>query len=131
MHQASRAPKSHFRSTSSTLQRVGVASYPVDLRGRAALNWTRDSLGATVTLNYVDAYRAETGRRIDSWTTVDLQLRWTPAAPRLAGLTLAASVQNLFDTDPPFYDSPNYIGFDPTNADPLGRVASLQLTKRW
>lgn len=117
--------------TSSTLQRVGIASYPVDLRARAALNWTRDTLGATFTLNYVDDYRAETGRKIDSWTTADLQVRWTPTGKRLEGLTLAASVQNLFDTDPPFYDSPNYIGFDPTNADPLGRVASLQLTKRW
>ncbi len=40
-------------------------------------------------------------------------------------------MQNLFDSDPPFYDSPLAIGYDPANADPLGRLISIQLTKVW
>ena len=60
-------------------------------------------------------------------------MRWRPASNhRLTeSLDLALSVRNLFDAEPPFYDAPQGIGYDPANADPLGRVISLQLTKRW
>nr|WP_246371140.1 TonB-dependent receptor [Phenylobacterium haematophilum] len=60
-------------------------------------------------------------------------MRWTPqtSVEALDGLSVALNVQNLFDSDPPFYDGPTGIGYDPANADPLGRFVSLQLTKRW
>jgi iron complex outermembrane receptor protein len=41
------------------------------------------------------------------------------------------SVQNLLASDPPFYDTPQGVGYDTANADPLGRFVSLQLNKRW
>jgi iron complex outermembrane receptor protein len=47
------------------------------------------------------------------------------------GLTWSLNVQNLFDSGPPFYDNPLAIGYDPANADPLGRMVTLQLTKAW
>ncbi|MCI3132048.1 TonB-dependent receptor [Phenylobacterium aquaticum] len=72
------------------------------------------------------------GKSIDSWTTADLQLQWTSDQPGLlSGLSVALNVQNLADTAPPFYDSPQGVGFDAANADPLGRYVSVQLTKRW
>ncbi len=42
-------------------------------------------------------------------------------------------MRNLFDRAPPFYNGPPplSIGYDAANADPLGRFASLQITKRW
>ncbi|WP_336605050.1 hypothetical protein [Phenylobacterium aquaticum] len=49
----------------------------------------------------------------------------------MSGLSVALNVQNLADTAPPFYDSPQGVGFDAANADPLGRYVSVQLTKRW
>lgn len=117
--------------TAPTGDFVGHAGQPVALRARASGTWTRDAWGATVGLNYVSATKADTGQRISDWTTFDAQLRWTPRTRRLQGLSLALSVQNLFDAEPPFYDSPQGVGYDAANADPLGRFAALQLGRRW
>lgn len=108
---------------------------PVDLKGRATLSWTRGDIGATLGVNYVDAYRDAAGKTVGSWTTTDVQVRWQASAAEgpMRGLMLAASVQNLFDVAPPFYDAPapQNVGYDAANADPLGRMFALQLTKRW
>lgn len=115
------------------MQMVDTAGQPVDLRAQGSLTWTRGPFGLTASMNYVDDYRTSEGRRVSSWTTGDLQLRWQPTAEQgLAnGLVVALSVQNLLDSSPPFYDAPQGVGYDPANADPLGRFISLQLTKRW
>lgn len=111
---------------------VGVAGNPARFRGRAQAAWRRGSVSASLAVNYQSQEKDLAGKTIDSWTTTDLQLGWTSDREGpLGGLTLALSVQNLFDTPPPFYDSPAGIGFDAANADPLGRFVSLQLTKRW
>lgn len=122
-----------FTPTAAPLQLLDTANNPVRLRGRLEAGWDRGPWGFGLGLTYVDAYRSETGRRIDAWTPVDLQARLTPHQPGKpwSGLSLALNVQNLFDQDPPFHDSPLGIGYDPANADPLGRVVSLQLTRRW
>ena len=108
---------------------------PVDLRARGSATWTRGEFGLTFALNYVTNYHDLAGARIDAWTTADLQLQWRSraASGALHGLTATASVRNLFDTAPPFYNGPSplSIGYDAANADPLGRFASLQITKRW
>ncbi|WP_374660632.1 TonB-dependent receptor domain-containing protein [Phenylobacterium sp.] len=114
----------------STLDRAGE---PVDLRARASLDWRRGAWGAGLTLNYVDGYDDGAGGRVAPWTSLDLQGRWVSAAGAgpLNGLSLSLSVRNLFDADPPFYDSPQGVGFDAANAGPLGRVISLTLAKVW
>lgn len=117
--------------TAPTRDYVGYAGQPVDLRSRASVNWQRESFGALAAVNYVGAYRAETGKRIDSWTTIDAQASWSPDHGPLEGLVVTLSVQNLFDADPPFYDAPSGVGYDATNAEPLGRFTAIQLTKRW
>ncbi|MGA0599296.1 TonB-dependent receptor [Caulobacter sp. KR2-114] len=112
---------------------AGIAGYPADLRGRATGTWTHGPVAASLSLNFVGPGHDPTGRRVDSWTTADVQLRWQPKAASgpLRGLSLSLTIQNLFDTDPPFYNSPFGIGYDPANATALGRLASLQLTKAW
>lgn len=106
---------------------VGLVGYPVRLRGRTGFSWQTGELSASAHLNHVASYKDRTGRAIDAWNTVDVQLAWQ----RTDGLRLAFSVQNLFDEDPPLYDSPNGIGFDPGQASVLGRLVALQLIKRW
>lgn len=122
-----------FTPAAPKVDSLNLPGQPVDLRGRVSAGWSRGDYGASLALNYVDAYHTDAGRKIDAWATTDLQLRWAPdddVGP-LEGLSLALNVQNLLDIDPPFYDGPTGIGYDPANADPLGRYASLQLTKRW
>jgi outer membrane receptor protein involved in Fe transport len=118
--------------TAAKFQRVDLAGQPVDWRVRAALAWSSGPFGATAAVNYVDNYRTAAGRTVDTWTTADVQVTWSPSTPPLDGVVVALSAQNLFDTDPPFAEAENgSVGYDPANADPLGRFLSLQVTKRW
>jgi iron complex outermembrane receptor protein len=117
--------------TAPTADYVNIAGQPVDFRARLGVAWRRETLGASLSVNYVDAYRSPTRQRTDAWTTLDAQFRWTPDRLNLKGVSLALSVQNLLDADPPFYNAPTGVGYDATNADPIGRYASIQLTKRW
>jgi outer membrane receptor protein involved in Fe transport len=52
----------------------------------------------------------------------------------LGGLALQLSVQNVFDKDPPFVAAipssvARYAGYDPANANPLGRFMALEVRK--
>lgn len=118
---------------SETVDLAGRAGQPPKWRGQASATWTRDPWALTTTLNHVDAAQDASGRKIDSWTTADLQLRWeaTGQAGWADGISASLSVRNLFDSAPPFYDNPQGVGYDPANGDPLGRFVALALTKRW
>lgn len=111
---------------------LGVVGFPVDLRLQASALWSWADWSARLGVNHVADYRDVAGRAIQAWSTVDGQVRWSPDARwGLNGLDVSVTVQNLFDEDPPFYDSPQGFGFDPGQAGPLGRTVVLQLTKRW
>ena len=118
-------------TTAPTVNLVDTYGFPVDLRGTLAGRWVRDDISLRLAVNHVGGYRDLRNTRIGSWTTTDLQVGWTPSASWGQGINLTASVRNLFDADPPFYDAVTGIGFDAGQADPLGRTFALQLTKRW
>lgn len=111
-------------------QVVDLVGFPVSLKSRVGASWTQGELGFSAHWNHVPDYRDRLGNRIKAWNTVDAQASWTPMT-LFPGVRLALSVQNLFDEDPPFFDSPTGFGFDPGQASLLGRVMSLQLTRRW
>ncbi len=110
---------------------VDTLGFPVDFRGTAAAVWRRDDVDVRVAVNRVSGYRDFAGARIAPWTTADVQFGWRPSGAWGQGVSLVASVRNLTDEDPPFYDGSNGAGFDAGQADPFGRQVSLQLTKRW
>lgn len=116
---------------SQIVSQIDRPQYPVGLRGRSQLNWSRSSWGASLGLNYVAGYKDDADGRVGSWTTTDVQVRYEPEAGLLAGTKLALNVRNLFDRDPPFYDSPQGVAYDAANTDVVGRCVSLQLTKVW
>lgn len=118
-------------SAAPTLDLVDTYGFPVDLRGTMSARWAIEDVSIRTAVNHVSGYRDLRNARIGSWTTTDVQLGWTPSSGWGEGLSLTASVRNLFDLDPPFYDAVTGIGFDAGQADPLGRTFSLQLTKRW
>lgn len=115
------------------IELVDRAGYPVDWRARVSGTWTHGPHELLFALNYVDDYAADAGRTVDSWTTIDVGWRWdlSQSVDWADGLQARLSIQNLFDVDPPFYDNPRGGGYDPANADPMGRVVSLQLSRRW
>jgi iron complex outermembrane recepter protein len=120
---------------------VNIVGHPVDLRLNGAAGWSRDRLAASLTLSYWGDYRNDLfspSREVASWLTTDVQLsyRTQQDAGILQGLSVALTVMNLADRDPPavaFPAStfPPKVGYDSTNASPLGRSISLSLTKRW
>lgn len=112
---------------------AGVATYPADLQVRAAATWTHGPINTTFGLRHTDKLTIQGGGRVKGQTTADLQVQYVAPAKSgpWKGLSMALSVQNLFDQDPPFYDSVAGVGYDPSNYDPMGRIVALQLTKTW
>lgn len=110
---------------------AGVATYPAKLRGRVAAEWRSGGFGGGLAVNYVGAFHTLAGARIDDHATVDLQLRLRAPEGPLEGLAADLTVRNLFDKAPPFYDNPFGYGYDPANADVVGRFVRLQLTRSW
>lgn len=107
---------------------------PVSFKGRATASWSHGPVQATLSVNYVSGYHeaALGGRPVSSWTTADLQILWRPTDIRMLEKTsLALNILNIADSAPPFYETALGTGYDPANANPLGRVVSLQLIKRW
>ncbi len=117
--------------------------YPVDLRMRGGLSFTKDALGVNVFVNYTDSYEdnrtgfAGEGQRssVASWTTTDLTLQYDMLGlARSLGLEnakLGLSVINLFDRDPPYISSYYNINFDGVNANAQGRFIAAQIAMQW
>ncbi|MBB5745712.1 TonB-dependent receptor [Brevundimonas variabilis] len=123
--------KTRFTPTASDRQRLGLIGNPTRLRSRAGATWSYGDARASLHWNHVGAYDDNVGREIKPWNTVDMQVAWSPQNPALDGVQVSLSVQNLFDADPPFYDAPIGLGFDAAQANLLGRIVALQLTRRW
>jgi outer membrane receptor protein involved in Fe transport len=74
-------------------------------------------------------------RNVRSYTTVDAQLRYD-LAPFGTGLLQNTLVElnavNVFNVGPPFLNNQvAALGYDQENADPDGRLLSLQVRKTW
>jgi outer membrane receptor protein involved in Fe transport len=111
---------------------------PPEWRVRASAAWKRGHWSANAFLNYTDGFvdnRLPQTVAVDSYTTVDARLAYSfgPNVGAMSDATLAINARNLFDQDPPAIAllSPFDVGFDTTNANPLGRLISLEFTKRW
>jgi iron complex outermembrane receptor protein len=117
---------------------------PTKWKGRTSVAWMRGGFTANATINYVNSYSNSLftpEEPIDSWTTGDLYFSYrTPkeSAPSgLRDLTIALSITNVSNEEPPFVQTPGLafgedpLPFDPVNSSPVGRVVSLGVTKKW
>ncbi len=119
----------------------GTIFNPPDFKGRATATWRRAGWALTAAYNYVSAEWNDSSVplvRVGSWSTVDVQVGYdfaSSSAAWLRGLKASLSVQNLFDRDPPFVaaSATTYpgLGYDSTNASPLGRFISLYVSESW
>jgi iron complex outermembrane recepter protein len=122
---------------------VDTALRPVDLRARAFIGLTGDGMEGTLAVNYVDSYRnphSQGETQIDSWTTWDARLAFDLAGAGLgAGSELSIGAKNIFDEAPPYVETSGpqgaalqaRVGFDPANANPLGRSLWIELVNKW
>lgn len=118
--------------TADPIQRVNVANFPLRFQGRLTADWTRGRLGLGATVNYTGRYRDAAGARIGDAARLNLHARLgAPARGPLKDLALRLAVRNVLDADPPFYNNPIGLAYDPANADPIGRFVSLQLVRTW
>ena len=113
---------------------------PPKLRSRGFITWNTNGWDAGLFVNHVGSYsdtRIQPHEQVSSYTTVDVRLAYAfsrDGGALTSGLTLAASVQNAFDRDPPrltVLNPSSDMGFDPTNANPMGRFVSLEIVKAW
>lgn len=98
------------------------------LRGSAYLNYAMANTNVRWTAQYVDSYKdqrdgifvlSEAGREISSWVVHNLTLRHD-ATDRI---TLTASIDNVFDRDPPF--ARTEINYDAVTHTPMGRTFKI------
>lgn len=126
--------------TAPSVSTLNTLFNPVDLNLRGQVGYATNALAANLFINHAPSYREndEPGAgEIDAFTTVDATLRWRVGetfarASVLDRTTLTFSVRNLFDRDPPeTVGAPGsgILGFDATNASPIGRFMAVELTK--
>jgi len=110
---------------------------PINLRMRGSAGWEFAGFGASVAVNFTNSYW-NTGttpqQRVDSWTTLDTQLRYdfSDEWGWLHDTRIELNARNVFNIDPPYLDNQiTQIGYDQENANPYGRQLSLELRKLW
>ncbi len=123
---------------------------PVQLRTQQGISWSKNNFRGSLTVNYTDDYECVAGCfvpnpltgspmaatspiKIDSWTTVDLNLSYAI----LDNLQVSLSVVNLADKAPPFIDGGTAVAdalpdpYDVANATVMGRTVAVTFNKRW
>ena len=131
------SPVTGMTDVLSTLQ------FPVSTRGRLSLGWELNGLSANLFANYTGAYTnnapitvagvAQPVATVPSWTTLDLTVGYEtdPEGKALwSGMRFGLGVQNLANKAPPtVLSSASAFAFDSQNANPLGRIWSLTVSK--
>jgi iron complex outermembrane receptor protein len=102
------------------------------------LSWQQRRWGATLGVNFQNHYMdtlSEPNRTVQSYTTLDTQLRYelAPFATNfLQNARIELNAINVFNASPPFLNNQvASLGYDQENADPYGRLLSIQVRKTW
>jgi outer membrane receptor protein involved in Fe transport len=119
-----------------TLNVLDTLGFPPRLRAQGSVGWQSGNWRVGITGNYNDDYRDSTlptALRIGRFTPVDARISYRLDGrifgPVLSGMTISVGANNLFDEDPPFRNARS--GYDPTAADPRGRVVYLEIRGEW
>jgi iron complex outermembrane recepter protein len=125
--------------TSAATDILDTVANPLALRLRATLQWNREGPqlpgpGFAIAVNYTGGYKDPGSLlvpEVSAWTTLDTRFfyRMSEDAGWLSGLELSVNAVNVLNHDPPFID--DQYGYDAYNVQPLGRVVSADLGKRW
>jgi iron complex outermembrane receptor protein len=113
----------------------GLVYYPPKYKIQGGLNWSRSSLAGTATFNYVPPESDNlltTAGRIGCWGTLDLHGSYAIVRPQSAfnAMSLHLGVMNVLGKRPAYLPG-DPLGYDATQASPLGRVVKIGLVKEW
>lgn len=114
----------------------GLSFYPPKYRARAGATWTRTVWAVTGAVNYV-AHETNTqvtpSVPVSGWTTVDASVRYAPPLRGVfGGVHLSLAVVNILNKNPPYVQTQMQgLNYDFSNASPLGRLVTLQVSKDW
>jgi iron complex outermembrane recepter protein len=119
-------------------QLLNTPNNPINIKLRGTASWRQLRWGATLGVNFQNHYtdtRSDPNRNIRSYITFDAQLRYD-LAPFSTGLLQSTLLElnaiNVFNVSPPFLNNQIAgLGYDQENADPDGRLLSLQVRKNW
>lgn len=128
--------ENQLTTTAPWVDRRDTINWPTRYRLQGRASWARDGWRAGVYVNYIPSYTNDLVRpadKVSDWMTVDGQVAYDFDVDQgvWRNVSVALDFQNLFDKDPPFVDNPAGFGYDPQQANAMGRVLSLQLSKRW
>jgi iron complex outermembrane receptor protein len=132
-----------FVSGGPERDQLNLLNNPLRLKARGGVTWRYEPFTTQVSLRYVNEYdnpSVTPTQRVDSWMPVDLVLRfdgdtvdWLGSFG--TGLTVSLEGRNIFDEDPPYVNfAPNFSGgggWDPSAADPVGRLLSVSVSKKF
>jgi iron complex outermembrane recepter protein len=111
---------------------------PVDLRLRGSVSVTYDKFSLSTFVNYVNGYENNQVAPIEpvgSYTTVDMAVShdFSDDHSYLEGLRLTVGVTNIADAPPPYVFNVAFpaINYDGANANPVGRLVYVDLSKAW
>jgi iron complex outermembrane receptor protein len=123
------------------VDRLDTIFNPLRLKLRAGVDWKRGPIGASLTAWRVQGYENNAitpAENVGSYTPVDIALSWDIGSlgwQPLQNTQLGFEVRNAFDADPPYVNlAPNGNGsggYDATTTNPVGRLFSVSLRKKW
>ncbi len=114
----------------------------IELTGRASINWHLDPFTAGITFNYQHPYNDGQGtfpfnypgpnrtagyEHVGALQVIDVNFSYVLPEDIMSGTTVAVSINNLFDTNPPYWDnSSGYVG-----GSQIGRLMNFSVRKTW
>ncbi|MCB5425933.1 TonB-dependent receptor [Altererythrobacter sp. CC-YST694] len=115
---------------------------PLTFKARASVSWEHGPVTTRLQATHVGGYENTAitpSEKVNSYTPVDLSVTWRVGesfeGDAFKGLTLSGEVRNLFNVDPPYVNLAKSAngggGFDPTAANPIGRLFALSLRKQF
>ncbi len=116
-----------LESTQPFASRLGTSEAP-PLKARANLGWNLEPVTVNLFANYTSGFRnlgVSPTQYVDPLVTFDLTGNIDLSSWLDHGVELQGRIVNLFDTDPPFYDSSS--GYFAGLASPFGRRFSITL----
>ncbi len=131
-----------FTPNGRTFNERNVIGFPPALRLRGNLGWTTGAWDSQLFVNFVNSYQnteATPTQTVGSYTTLDLNVDYDFGLNFQGGwaqsLHLGINVLNLGNSDPPYVNIPigpnGGGGFDPNVGNPIGRLISVQLQKKF